>query len=88
MPNTDSKPLDEIKTDAVFLHGLCQGVGILYDEFDSASTPASNATYTLICEIIRKAERLADDIDAAETQARTMERALRRSEFKAEENGD
>lgn len=82
---TDPKPLDEIKTDAVFLHGLCQGVGILYGEFDSACTPASNATYTLICEIIKKAERLANDIDAAESQARKTERALRRAEFRAQD---
>ena len=86
MPNTDPKPLDDIKVDAVFLHGLCQGVGILYDETEKFCSPASNATHALICEVIEKAERLADDIDAAETQARKMERALRRAEFKLQDH--
>ena len=85
MPNTDPKPLTDIQVDAVFLHGLCQGVGILYDETQTVCSPASNATHSLICEVIAKAEQLANDIDAAESHTRKMERALRRAEFRLQD---
>ena len=86
MPNTDPKPLDDIKVDAVFLHGLCQGVGILYDETEKFCSPASNATHALICEVIEKASRLADDLNAAADSIRKQERALRRAEFKLQDH--
>ena len=83
MQNTpEPKDLSDIQVDAVFLHGLIQGIGVIYDEVQTACTPASNACNALICETIEKASRLANDIHAVEARIDKMTRVLRRAEFK------
>lgn len=68
MTNVDNqKTIPDLRDDATFLHGLCQGVGVLYDEVQNAATPASNATHALIHEVIAKADRLSRDLDALDT---------------------
>ncbi|WP_306114205.1 MULTISPECIES: hypothetical protein [unclassified Roseovarius] len=64
------KTISDLRDDATFLHGLCQGVGVLYDEVQNASTPASNATHALIHEVIAKADRLSQELDELDTPNR------------------
>ena len=52
----------DIEFDAIFLHGLLQGLDILIGEAESNSSPASNATHALAREVIHKCERLAADL--------------------------
>ncbi len=54
--------LDDIEYDAIFLHGLLQGLALLIDEAESNSSPASNAAHALAQEVIGKSERLAADL--------------------------
>ena len=52
----------DIEFDAIFLHGLLQGLDILIGEAESNSSPASNATHAHAREVIHKSERLAADL--------------------------
>ena len=64
MTSTDCpKSISDLRDDATFLHGLCQGIGVLFDEVQNSATPASNATHALIHEVIAKADRLSRDLD-------------------------
>ncbi len=56
--------LADIEFDAIFLHGLLQGLDILICEADNCSSPASNATHALGQEVIMKCERLAEDLSS------------------------
>ncbi len=52
--------------DAIKLHALTQALDLLFDQIDCEPTPAKNAAVALISEIVDRAERLSDAIDAAE----------------------
>ncbi|MFG6584796.1 MULTISPECIES: hypothetical protein [Sulfitobacter] len=56
--------LADIEFDAIFLHGLLQGLELLIDESESNSSPASNAAHALAQEVIAKSERLACDLSS------------------------
>ncbi|WP_386682988.1 hypothetical protein [Loktanella sp. R86503] len=57
------KTIQQCATDATFLHGLLQGLEILISESNSNSSPASNAAYALVHELIGKADRLTLDLE-------------------------
>ncbi|WP_028955720.1 hypothetical protein [Sulfitobacter sp. 20_GPM-1509m] len=54
--------LSDVEMDAVFLHGLLQGLGLLIDETEHVSSPASNATTALVEEVIKKSALLSEDL--------------------------
>jgi len=56
--------LADIELDAIFLHGLLQGLDILICEAESTSSPATNATHALGQEVIKKCEQLAGDLSS------------------------
>ncbi|WP_386684179.1 hypothetical protein [Loktanella sp. R86503] len=60
------KTIQQCATDATFLHGLLQGLEILISESTSNSSPASNAAYALVNELIGKADRLTRDLESLE----------------------
>ncbi|WP_340250904.1 hypothetical protein [Sulfitobacter pontiacus] len=69
--------LADIEFDAIFLHGLLQGLDILICEADSCASPASNATHALGQEVIMKCDRLVEDLSSlvdATPGARTAQR--------------
>ncbi|MCA3488124.1 MAG: hypothetical protein IOD05_07975 [Rhodobacter sp.] len=61
------RPDADLRHDAIKLHALCQGLELVFDEIACEPTPAKNAAVALICEIVERAERLASDIDRAES---------------------
>ena len=69
MPDTP-KTLTDCQTDACFLHGLLQGLVILIDESQASASPASNAAYALASELVKKADRLSNDLDRLESNGR------------------
>ena len=56
--------LADVEFDAIFLHGLLQGLDLLISEAESKSSPASNAAHALAQEVIVKSERLAADLSS------------------------
>ena len=56
--------LADVEMDAVFLHGLLQGLELLIDDSESSASPASNAAHALAQEVIAKSERLAADLSS------------------------
>ena len=64
------KTLTDCQTDACFLHGLLQGLVILIDESQASASPASNAAYALASELVKKADRLSNDLDRLESNGR------------------
>lgn len=54
--------LSDVEVDAIFLHGLLQGLGLLIDEAQCVSSPASNATTALAEEVIKKSALLSEDL--------------------------
>lgn len=56
--------LADVELDAIFLHGLLQGLELLIDDSESSASPASNAAHALAQEVIAKSERLAADLSS------------------------
>ncbi|MBM2295093.1 hypothetical protein JQX09_24565 [Sulfitobacter pseudonitzschiae] len=54
--------LSDVEVDAIFLHGLLQGLSLLIDETERVSSPASNATTALVEEVIKKSALLSEDL--------------------------
>ncbi len=54
--------LSDVEDDAIFLHGLLQGLEILICEAESVSSPASNGAHALAQEVIQKSDRLLLDL--------------------------
>lgn len=52
----------DVEHDAIFLHGLLQGLELLISEAEAVSSPASNAAHALAQEVIKKSDRLSVDI--------------------------
>jgi hypothetical protein len=65
----DPTPDSDLWNDAVKLHALCQALDLVFDQIDCEPTPAKNAAGALISEIVERAQRLSDGIDAADLAA-------------------
>jgi hypothetical protein len=65
-----TKTISDCATDATFLHGLLQGLEILISESNSCASPASNAAYALVNELVAKADRLTHALEAIDDKAR------------------
>ncbi len=63
---TEARPAADLWDDAIRLHALCQGLELVFDQIDCEPTPAKNAAVALINEIVERADRLSDAIDAAD----------------------
>lgn len=62
-----SKTIQELQGGAVVLNGLAEGM----DELLSCETRAArNAVFALSTTLIEKSQKLADDLDAYESEAR------------------
>jgi hypothetical protein len=66
------RPDADLWHDAVKLHALCQGLELVFDEIACEPTPAKNAAVALICEVVERAERLASEIDRAESARKRL----------------
>jgi hypothetical protein len=66
---TDTTPAADLWNDAIKLHALCQALELVFDEIHCEATPAKNAAVALISEIVERADRLSDAIDAADMAA-------------------
>jgi len=73
---TDTRPAADLWDDAIKLHALCQALELVFDQIDCEPTPAKNATVVLIGEIVERAEKLSDAIDAAEDRLKIVTREV------------
>jgi|GEM_PF-6640476 hypothetical protein len=73
---TKATPDVDLWDDAVKLHALCQALDLVFDQIDCEPTPAKNAAVVLIGEIVDRAERLSDSIDAAEDRLKIVKREV------------
>jgi hypothetical protein len=64
------KTVQDCASDATFLHGLLQGLEILISEGNSNSSPASNAAYSLVHELIGIVDCLTRDLEGLERNVR------------------
>jgi hypothetical protein len=70
----DPTPDADLWDDAIKLHALCQALELVFDHIDCEPTPAKNAAVVLIGEIVERAEKLSDGIDAAEDRLKIVKR--------------
>ncbi len=73
---TKATPDVDLWDDAIKLHALCQALELVFDHIDCEPTPAKNAAVVLIGEIVDRAERLSDGIDAAEDRLKIVKREV------------
>jgi hypothetical protein len=73
MSCNDPIPAADLWNDAVKLHALCQALELVFDGIDCEPSAAKNATVALISEIVDRAERLSDGIDAADMAANRLQ---------------
>jgi hypothetical protein len=71
---TKATPDVDLWDDAIKLHALCQALELVFDQIDCEPTPGKNAAVVLIGEIVDRAERLSDAIDAAEDRLKIVKR--------------
>jgi len=72
----DPTPDSNLWDNAIRLHALCQALEMVFDQIDCEPTPAKNAAVVLIGEIVDRAERLSDAIDAAEDRLKIVKREV------------
>jgi hypothetical protein len=65
-----SKTISQLQSDACFLHAMAQGVDALFDTISTELSPASNAMPAMFQSLIERADRLAQDLDAMESEMR------------------
>jgi hypothetical protein len=73
---TKATPDVDLWDDAIKLHALCQALELVFDNIDCEPTPAKNAAVVLIGEIVERAEKLSDGIDAAEDRLKIVKREV------------
>ena len=73
---TKATPDVDLWNDAIKLHALCQALELVFDHIDCEPTPAKNAAVVLIGEIVDRAEKLSDGIDAAEDRLKIVTREV------------
>jgi hypothetical protein len=73
---TKATPDVELWDDAIRLHALCQALELVFDEIHCEPTPPKNAAVALISEIVERAQRLSDAIDAAEDRLKIVTRKV------------
>ena len=73
---TKATPDVDLWDDAIKLHALCQALELVFDHIDCEPTPAKNAAVVLIGEIVERAEKLSDGIDAAEDRLKIVKREV------------
>ncbi|WP_347310963.1 hypothetical protein [Defluviimonas sp. SAOS-178_SWC] len=74
IPATQTKSLSDCQTDAIYLHGLMQGIEELMDSVTLSLSPAANATHALIHVAAEKAEQLKDGLERLEMMQRNKAR--------------
>lgn len=71
---TQSKTLDDCHCDAIYLHGLMQGLDELMGSVEYTPSPAVNAVWALVHVATQKAEALKDDLERVEQARRPTAR--------------